>query len=225
MNIIISEMFHYLYHLQLQDFGADKPPIVYIIIKKENSHIKPFIIMNKIPPVKSVAFVKSSTNLEQCPTEKRNEFAFIGRSNVGKSSLINMLMQRNKLAKISSTPGKTRTINHFIVNDDWFLVDLPGYGYAKRSKSERSTFSQMIQGYVLKHERLLLLFVLIVFTKYDKVKAGQREKNLKDYLDKMLETWAEMPHYYVTSSKTGLGRDEIMKSINKLNADFPVKKF
>jgi GTP-binding protein len=207
--------------------------------------------MNKIPPVKSVAFVKSSTNLEQCPTEKRNEFAFIGRSNVGKSSLINMLMQRNKLAKISSTPGKTRTINHFIVNDDWFLVDLPGYGYAKRSKSERSTFSQMIQDYVLKHERLLLLFVLIdlrlppqkadleffelcgenqipfhiVFTKYDKVKAGQREKNLKNYLNKLLESWAEIPSYYVTSSKTGLGRDEIMESINKLNADFPVKKF
>ncbi|MEA1874432.1 MAG: ribosome biogenesis GTP-binding protein YihA/YsxC [Bacteroidota bacterium] len=207
--------------------------------------------MNKIPPVKSVTFVKSSTNLEQCPTEKRNEFAFIGRSNVGKSSLINMLMQRNKLAKISSTPGKTRTINHFIVNDDWFLVDLPGYGYAKRSKSERSTFSQMIQDYVLKHERLLLLFVLIdlrlppqkadleffnlcgekqipfhiVFTKYDKVKASQREKNLKNYLDKLLDTWAEIPPYYVTSSKTGLGRDEIMQDINKLNSDLPVKKF
>jgi len=207
--------------------------------------------MNKIPPVKSVAFVKSSTNLEQCPTEKRNEFAFIGRSNVGKSSLINMLMQRNKLAKISSTPGKTRTINHFIVNDDWFLVDLPGYGYAKRSKSERSTFSQMIKDYVLKHERLLLLFVLIdlrlppqkadleflelcgenqipfhiVFTKHDKVKSKEREKNLKHYLEKLTETWAEIPPYYVTSSKTGMGRDEIMTTINDLNTEFLVEKF
>lgn len=197
--------------------------------------------------IKQVAFVKSSTNLEQCPERKLNEFAFIGRSNVGKSSLINMMMQRNKLAKISSTPGKTRTINHFIVDDSWFLVDLPGYGFAKRSKSERSTFSKMIKDYVLKHERLLLLFVLvdlrlppqkadleffellgenqvpfhIVFTKYDKLKAVEKEKNLPKYIEEMTKTWEEMPPYYVSSSKTGKGRDEILQTIYELNNEYP----
>lgn len=197
--------------------------------------------------IKQVSFVKSSTNLKQCPERKLNEFAFIGRSNVGKSSLINMLMQRNKLAKISSTPGKTRTINHFIVDDSWFLVDLPGYGFAKRSKSERGTFSKMIQEYVLEHERLLLLFVLIdlrlppqkadleffdllgqhqvpfhiVFTKYDKLKAIEKEKNLSKYIEEMKKTWEEMPPHYVSSSKTGKGRDEILHAIQSLNAEFP----
>ncbi len=199
--------------------------------------------------IKSVSFVKSSTTVKQCPDNPLNEFAFIGRSNVGKSSLINMLMQRNKLAKISSTPGKTRTINHFIVDDSWFLVDLPGYGFAKRSKTETQSFSKMIEDYVLKHERLLLLFVLvdlrlppqkadleffdfcgkhqvpfqIIFTKHDKVKASEREKNLKNYIAELLKSWEDMPPYYVSSSKTGLGRDEILQTIFQLNNEYPVK--
>lgn len=201
--------------------------------------------------VKQVEFVKSSAKIDQCPKEPINEFAFIGRSNVGKSSLINMLMQRNKLAKISSTPGKTRFINHFIVNNSWHLVDLPGYGFAKRSKNERDLFSGMIKDYVLKREKLLLLFVLvdfrlppqkidleffdmcgengvpfqIIFTKHDKVKALEREKNLKKYLDVLGEKWEEIPPYYISSSKSSLGRDEILETIVNLNEEYPAKKF
>jgi GTP-binding protein len=200
--------------------------------------------------IKSVSFVKSSTKISECPKPQLNEFAFIGRSNVGKSSLINMLMQRTKLAKISSTPGKTRTINHFIVNDEWYLVDLPGYGYAKRSKTERETFSGMIKQYILKHPTLLLLFVLIdfrlppqkadmefidflgmnhipfhiVFTKQDKVNVSDREQKLKLYLDYLSESWETLPEYYISSSKTGLSREEILQTISRLNNKFSSKK-
>ncbi len=191
-------------------------------------------------------FVISSPDVSKCPAPDKPEYAFIGRSNVGKSSLINMLTGRKKLAKISSTPGKTMLINHFKINDQWYLVDLPGYGFAKRSKTERAKWQKMIHKYILNRPNMLTLFLLvdiriepqkidldfiewlgisnipfvITFTKSDKLKLNQIETNLKKYKNKLLESWEELPPILVTSSSTNLGRDEVLSLIEKTNKVF-----
>ncbi|MBP3789288.1 MAG: YihA family ribosome biogenesis GTP-binding protein [Prevotella sp.] len=195
--------------------------------------------------VKSAEFVISAPMVSLCPKDTKPEFAFIGRSNVGKSSLINMLAKNRKLAKTSATPGKTLLINHFIINKEWYLVDLPGYGYAKRSKKEVAKLDQMIRGYILGREQLVNVFVLvdirlepqpidlefinwlgvssipfsIVFTKADKLTAAKVRANVAAYEQKMLETWEEMPPYFVTSSEKGAGRDEVLGYIEQINKE------
>lgn len=189
--------------------------------------------------IASAEFQCSSQKASQCPAGEICEFAFIGRSNVGKSSLINMLTQRPGLAKVSGTPGKTRLINHFIINGEWALVDLPGYGYAKVSRKERSGFSSLITDYILNREQLYYLFVLvdarhepqkidmefirflgehgvpfgIVFTKADKLSQAQLNRNIETYKKQLGEEWEELPRIFVTSSEKGRGRDEILDFI------------
>ena len=185
----------------------------------------------------------SNSDVAQCPKGRFPEYAFIGRSNVGKSSLINMLMQRKSLAKTSGRPRKTQLINHFLINKNWYLVDLPGYGYARVSKSSKKTFQKFITQYFEKRQQLVLGFVLIdcrhepqpidlafmewlgesqipfniVFTKADKLKPMALERNLKAYELKMLESWEEMPQYFITSSQNSLGRESLLEYIDKLN--------
>lgn len=192
--------------------------------------------------IQQATFVKSSTTIEQCPNRQIPEFAFIGRSNVGKSSLINMITNHNKLAKTSGTPGKTQTINHFLINNKWFLVDLPGYGFAKVSKQNRGEFTKIIQEYVLKRKELVCLFVLIdsrhepqtvdleflrligehgipfsiIFTKADKLKPGALERNIQLYRETLLEEWEELPPLFCSSSSNKLGREEILQFIENL---------
>lgn len=187
----------------------------------------------------SAEFQCSSQKASQCPAGDMREFAFIGRSNVGKSSLINMLTRQPGLAKVSGTPGKTRLINHFVINNEWALVDLPGYGYAKVSRKERSGFSSLITNYILNREQLYYLFVLvdtrhepqkidmefirflgehgvpfgIVFTKADKLSQSQLNRNIEIYKKQLSEEWEELPHMFVTSSEKGSGRDEILDFI------------
>ena len=186
-------------------------------------------------------FQCSSERLSQVPKDPLPDIAFIGRSNVGKSSLINLLTGRGGLAKVSATPGKTRLINHFRINDAWYLVDLPGYGYARTSKLQRGAFSKLILDYVLRCERMHYLFVLfdirlepqridlefiellgthsipfgIVFTKADKLSAAQRERSLARYRRTLEEQWEELPPLFVSSSAEGTGRDEILDFIEK----------
>ena len=181
--------------------------------------------------------------LSQCPADTKPEYAFIGRSNVGKSSLINMLARNKKLAKTSATPGKTLLINHFIINREWYLVDLPGYGFAKRSKSEIARLDQMIRSYILGRDQLVNVFVLvdvrlepqpidiefmnwlglssiafsIVFTKADKLTPTKVKANVAAYEKKLLETWEELPPRFVTSSKKREGRDELLDYIESIN--------
>lgn len=196
--------------------------------------------------IKEANFVKSSQNLEACPAEDRAEYAFIGRSNVGKSSLINMLTNHSKLAKTSGSPGKTQLINHFDINGKWYLVDLPGYGYARTSKVMRAGFKKMIYNYLEYRKNLLCTFVLIdsriepqtidqefmewmvthglpfvmVFTKADKQSETKTNNNIETYKKKMLESWEELPPYYITSSVQKLGGDEILKFIEDTNPIF-----
>ena len=191
-------------------------------------------------------FVISSPDESKCPAPDKPEYAFIGRSNVGKSSLINMLTGRRKLAKISSTPGKTMLINHFIINEQWYLVDLPGYGFAKRSKTERAKWERMIRKYILNRTSMLTLFLLIdirikpqqidldfiewlgvsnipfsiVFTKADKLKIMQVENNLIQYKKKLAESWEELPPIIISSATTKLGRDELLDYIENTNKVF-----
>jgi len=191
-------------------------------------------------------FIISSTTWTKCPDPKMPEYAMIGRSNVGKSSLINMITGRKKLAKISGTPGKTITINHFQINGEWYLVDLPGYGYARRSKTERAKWEKMIKGYILNRENLMTLFTLIdvrhepqkndmefiewlgmsnipfvmVFTKADKLTRNQLESNLAAYKKVMLNSWEELPPMIVTSSETGLGKEELLNYVEETNKLF-----
>lgn len=198
--------------------------------------MKPFVIKN-------ARFVISNTDVRKCPQDGKPEYAFIGRSNVGKSSLINMLTGRNKLAMTSSMPGKTLLINHFIVNDEWYLVDLPGYGYAKRSKAQNEQLQHIISDYILDREQMTLLFVLIdsrhepqkidieffrwlgengvpfsiVFTKADKLTRTALATNVEAYKNILLEEWEELPPLFVTSSETSLGRDELLQYINEIN--------
>lgn len=193
--------------------------------------------------IKSVSFLMSNTQLKACPEKALPEYAFIGRSNVGKSSLINMLMQRKELAKVSGKPGKTRLINHFIVNDNWYLADLPGYGYAKVSKSDRAVFHQLITRYILNRQQLVCLFVLIdvrhapmeidlefleylgvnqipfamVFTKSDKIGPKAVQDRIKNYNEVLLKTWEDIPQQFISSATTGEGREEILDYISELN--------
>lgn len=185
----------------------------------------------------------SNTDYRKCPAEIKHEYAFIGRSNVGKSSLINMLTGRAGLAMTSATPGKTMLINHFLVNDSWYIVDLPGYGYARRSKADRDRLEGIIKSYILGREQMTNLFVLIdsrhepqkidmefmewlgengvpfsiVFTKMDKQSATAGEKKIALYLEKMLETWEELPPVFKTSSEKGLGREALLDYIEEMN--------
>lgn len=193
--------------------------------------------------IKQVEFCVSSSKLSQCPNDRRAEYAFIGRSNVGKSSLINLLANNKKLAHTSGKPGKTQLINHFLVDQEWYLVDLPGYGYAKVSKNSRQKFQKMIEDYILERENLVNLFVLIdsriepqkidlefiewlgenqvpfsmVFTKIDKLKNNQLNKNLKVYNKKLLETWAQLPMQFSTSAESGAGKAELLSYIHQIN--------
>jgi len=188
-------------------------------------------------------FVTSSSDVSQCPTEQIPEYAFIGRSNVGKSSLINMLVERKKLAKTSSTPGKTRLINHFKINDQWFLADLPGYGYAKVSKKERDSFAKMIEKYATHRSNLVCFFVLvdarhkpqqldldfiewlgdsnlpfvIVLTKVDKVTQKDKSANLKLLKEELSEIWEELPLIFESSAVKATGKKEIMEFIDETN--------
>jgi len=191
-------------------------------------------------------YITSSAKVSQCPTPDKPEYAFIGRSNVGKSSLINMLTGRRKLAKVSGSPGKTITINHFLVDNSWYLVDLPGYGYAKRSKSERARWEKLIRHYILQRPNLLTLFLLIdirhepqkndldfmewlavskipfliLFTKSDKLSLSDQNKNLKIYLGKLKEKWEELPDYILTSSVKKTGKKTMLDYIGKTNKLF-----
>lgn len=193
--------------------------------------------------IKTARFVISNTEVEKCPKPNLPEYAFIGRSNVGKSSLINMLSGYSKLAKISGNPGKTRLINHFIINNDWYLVDLPGYGFAKVSKTERKKFELFIRKYILKRENLYCIFLLIdsrhepqaidlefmdwlgenqipfviVFTKTDKLNKTEFENFQNNYTAKMLETWDEVPKMFVTSAETGFGKEDLLDFIDQVN--------
>ncbi len=193
--------------------------------------------------ITSAEFVMSNSDVSKCPNNKLPEYAFIGRSNVGKSSLINMLMQRKSLAKTSGRPGKTQLINHFLINKNWYLVDLPGYGYARVSKKDKKTFQKFITDYFDKRQQLVLGFVLvdcrhepqpidlefmqwlgenqipfhIIFTKADKLKPGALERNIETYKEVMQEFWEEIPPYFVTSSSNGTGRDEVLDYIDNLN--------
>jgi len=196
--------------------------------------------------IKSAEFVISNTDYKLCPKETHPEYAFIGRSNVGKSSLINALVDRKNLAKTSGKPGKTQLINHFKINDNWFLVDLPGYGYASTSKTNREMFIGMINKYLLNRKNLICLFVLLdirhkpqpidlefmkkmeqdripfvmVFTKSDKISQTQISKNIKHYKTEMLKEWGSLPEIFITSSEKKKGRSEILKFIEKYNEGF-----
>lgn len=191
----------------------------------------------------SSKFIISNTDISKCPSGNLPEYAFIGRSNVGKSSLINRLTNRKGLAMTSSKPGKTMLINHFLINESWYLVDLPGYGYAKRDKKGQSQIQNIINQYILEREQLTNLFLLldsrlepqkidvefilwlgengvpfsIIFTKVDKLKKGERKKNIDLWVQELKKTWEELPPYFITSSVTGEGREDILKYINQIN--------
>ncbi|MEE0947392.1 MAG: ribosome biogenesis GTP-binding protein YihA/YsxC [Bacteroidales bacterium] len=192
--------------------------------------------------LKTAEFVKSSQYLEQCPEPDMPEFAFIGRSNVGKSSLINMLVEKKDLAKTSSQPGKTQLINHFLINEEWYLVDLPGYGYAKTSMENRKKWRKMIEDYLLKRVNLLTVFVLVdsrlepqkidlefinflgenqvpitlIFTKTDKQSAKKTEESLERFKESLSEYWEELPEIILTSSEKRVGRDEVLETIENI---------
>ncbi len=193
--------------------------------------------------IKSATFEISNTDVRKCPPGNKPEYAFIGRSNVGKSSLINMLTNKNGLAKTSSTPGKTLLINHFLINDEWYIVDLPGYGYAQRGKESREKLKHIIQSYILGRAQMTNLFVLvdsrhkpqkidlefmqwlgenevpfsIVFTKMDKLGKEAGQRNVEAYKAQLLEQWEELPPIFITSSEDRRGRDELLNYIEEIN--------
>lgn len=193
--------------------------------------------------INSARFVISNTRADKCPAEARHEYAFIGRSNVGKSSLINMLTGNGSLAKTSSTPGKTLLINHFLINDSWYIVDLPGYGYARRGKAQREEIASIIKDYILNRPQMTNLFLLIdvrlkpqkidlefmdwlgengvpfsiVFTKLDKLTPAASKKSVAAYCSQLLESWEELPPVFTTSSQDKRGRDNILDYIEQLN--------
>ena len=195
--------------------------------------------------IKTAEFVVSNQEVAKCPTNKLPEYAFIGRSNVGKSSLINMLTNQKNLAKTSGRPGKTQLINHFVINKEWFLVDLPGYGYARVSKAAKKTFQKFITAYFKERKQLVSAFVLvdirhtpqavdlgfmqwlgeheipfsIIFTKADKLRPKAIEDHIKKYKTILLETWEEFPNYFVTSSANYTGKDALLSYIDSINKD------
>lgn len=193
--------------------------------------------------IKKSEFVISAPTVSKCPKDDKPEYAFIGRSNVGKSSLINMLCNHKGLAKTSATPGKTLLINHFIINNEWYLVDLPGYGFAKRSKTVQQKLEQMIASYILQRKQLINVFILIdirheqqkidrefidwlgesnvpftiVFTKADKLGPGKAKQNAQKWLEQLKDRWETLPPYYITSSEKKLGREELLAYIDEIN--------
>lgn len=195
--------------------------------------------------ISNAEFVISNTDVQKCPAGNLPEYAFIGRSNVGKSSLINMLTGRKGLAMTSATPGKTMLINHFLINKRWYLVDLPGYGYAKRGQKGQEQIQHIIQNYILQRAQMTCLFVLIdsrldpqpidlafiewlgengvpfalVFTKADKLKGGKLKSNIAGYMRQLQEQWEELPPYFVTSSESKAGRQELLDYIEQINRD------
>ncbi len=200
--------------------------------------------------ITSAKFVMSNSDIRKCPTDNKAEYAFIGRSNVGKSSLINMLTNHKGLAKISTKPGKTQLVNHFLINDEWYLVDLPGYGFAKVAKNTKQRFSKLIFSFIESRPNLINLFVLvdcrhapqakdvdfmewlgvngipfsIIFTKADKLGKQQLSENIKAYETELLNTWEEMPPYFISSASSGLGKDEILNSIDETNKTVLLQK-
>ena len=215
----------------------------YQTFSKKNCIFAPKI--NIIMEIKKAEFTLSAPMESMCPKDTKPEYAFIGRSNVGKSSLINMLTGKKNLAKTSATPGKTLLINHFIINNEWYLVDLPGYGFAKRSKKEVQKLEQMINGYILQREQLVNVFLLIdvrleaqkidlefidwlgtssvpfaiIFTKADKLSASKVLQNVTAYKKVLSETWEELPPMFVTSSEKKQGRDEVLDYIEQINKE------
>ena len=199
--------------------------------------------------INTANFIISNTDVSRCPKETIPEYAFIGRSNVGKSSLINMLTNNKKLAKTSGKPGKTQLINHFKINDTWFLVDLPGYGYAKVSKTKRKTFQEFIKDYFLQRDQLVCSFILvdsrhepqkidlefmqflgengipfaIIFTKADKLGSSTLNKNITKYKKELLKTWISVPTSFITSAETNMGQDEVLKFIDQVNTNVAEK--
>lgn len=194
--------------------------------------------------IESATFVISNTDVKKCPSGTKPEYAFIGRSNVGKSSLINMLTGKNGLAMTSATPGKTMLINHFLINNNWYIVDLPGYGYAKRGQKGKEQIKRIIESYILQREQMTCLFVLIdsrhepqyvdlefiewlgengvpfaiVFTKADKLKSERQAKdNVQRYLNELKKQWEELPPHFITSSEKRMGRDELLGYIEQIN--------
>ena len=193
--------------------------------------------------VANAEFIVSNTNVEQCPKTKLPEYAFIGRSNVGKSSLINMLCNKKKLAKTSSRPGKTQLINHFLINKQWYLVDLPGYGYARTSKAQKKTFQKFITDYLIKRKELISTFLLIdlrhkpqpldlkymrwlgknlipfsiIFTKADKLKEVEINEYILKYLNDIRKDWEEIPQHFITSSEKKIGKSELLNYIDEIN--------
>ncbi len=200
--------------------------------------------------IKSAEFVISNTDVRKCPAGDLPEYAFIGRSNVGKSSLINMLTNKKGLAMTSSTPGKTMLINHFLINTDWYLVDLPGYGYAKRGQKGKEQIKTIIENYILERPQMTNLFVLIgsrlepqkidlefmewlgengvpfsvVFTKVDKLKSGRLHSNVTKYLQQLQEQWEELPPHFISSAETRAGRSEILNYIEAVNKEVKADK-
>lgn len=196
--------------------------------------------------ISSAEFVQSNTDVKKCPEPNKPEYAFIGRSNVGKSSLINMLCNKKGLAKTSSTPGKTQLINHFIINKQWYLVDLPGYGFAKTARTEREKWDGMIRNYMIYRKNLMSVFVLIdiriapqqkdldfinwlgeknipfsmVFTKADKQTRAKNDFSVKQFCEQLYKTWATLPPYFVTSAETKSGRQEVLDYIDSINQSF-----
>ncbi|MBQ5455834.1 MAG: YihA family ribosome biogenesis GTP-binding protein [Prevotella sp.] len=194
-------------------------------------------------------FIISAPHVSKCPSDNKPEYAFIGRSNVGKSSLINMLCNHKGLAKTSSTPGKTLLINYFIINNEWYIIDLPGYGFAKRSQKVQQQIDQMIRGYILQREQMVNLFVLvdirlkpqkidlefidwlgisgipfaIVFTKADKLSKSKAQENATQWMNQLKETWEELPPYFITSSESKMGREEVLNYIEQINKEIGSK--
>jgi len=195
--------------------------------------------------IKTAEFIISNSDVDKCPKDQIPEYAFIGRSNVGKSSLINMLTNHKNLAKTSGKPGKTQLINHFLINKEWFLVDLPGYGYARVSKTAKKKFQKFITNYFEKRRQLVSAFVLvdvrhepqkidlefmeylgmsqipfsIIFTKADKLKPMAIERNVEAYCEELLKSWEALPNYFITSSSKAIGRDEVLQFITETNTE------
>ena len=214
---------------------------IYIYYIRRINHLN----FSHIMKITAAQYIGSKASYDQCPNTDKPEYAFIGRSNVGKSSLINALTERRNLALTSSTPGKTMCINHFLINDSWYLVDLPGYGYAQRGKKEMEKLKRMIDGYVLNREQLTCLFVLIdirhdpqkvdlafiqflgnngvpfaiVFTKADKLAPTKVRPAAEKYLESLKEEWEELPPYFITSATNKLGKDELLDYIDKINKE------